>query len=85
MGVCDFCDDYNYGIKQVAGNDDYDYDYGIKQAGNDDYDYDEGRYLFFRLVAQGRRTSSYQRRPGLSPSMQHLVFWPHTPAPGAPG
>jgi len=26
MGVCaDFCDDYNYGIKQVAGNDDYDY------------------------------------------------------------
>jgi len=21
-------------------------------AGNDDYDYDEGRYLFFRLVAQ---------------------------------
>jgi len=30
---------------------------GTKQAGNDDYDYDEGRYLFFRLVAQGRRTS----------------------------
>ena len=55
MGVRDFCDDYDYGIKQVAGNDDY--DYGIKQAGNDDYDYDEGRYqyLFFRLVAQGRR------------------------------
>ena len=57
MGVCDFCDDYDYGIKQVAGNDDY--DYGIKQAGNDDYDYDydEGQYLCFRLVAQGRRTS----------------------------
>jgi len=47
---CDgLCDDYDYGIKQVAGNDDY--DYGIKQAGNDDYDYDEGRYLFFRLFA----------------------------------
>jgi len=55
MGVCDFCDDYNYGIKQVAGNDDS--EYGIKQAGNDDYDYYKGRYLFFRLVAQGRRTS----------------------------
>jgi len=55
MRVCDFCDDYDYGIKQVAGNDDY--DYGIKQAGNDDHDDDEGRYLFFRLVAQGRRTS----------------------------
>ena len=55
MGVCDFCDDYDYGIKQVAGNDGY--DYGITQAGNDDYDYDEGRYLFFRLVAQGRKTS----------------------------
>jgi len=26
-------------------------------AGIDDYDYDKGRYLFFRLVAQGRRTS----------------------------
>jgi len=26
MRVCDFCDDYNYGIKQVAGNDDYDDD-----------------------------------------------------------
>jgi len=41
----------------VAGNDDY--DYGIKQVGNGDYDYDDGRYryLFFRLVAQGRRTS----------------------------
>ena len=48
MGVCDFCDDYDYGIKQVAGNDDY--DYGIKQAGNDDYDYDEGRYLFFSTL-----------------------------------
>ena len=45
MIICDFCDDYNYGIKQVAGNNDY--EYGIKQAGNDDYDYDEGRYLFF--------------------------------------
>ena len=45
VGVCDFCDDYDYGIKQVAGNDDY--DYGIKQAGNDDYDYDEGRFFFF--------------------------------------
>jgi len=45
MGVCDFCDDYNYGIKQVAGNDDF--EYGIKQAGNDDYNYDKGRYLFF--------------------------------------
>jgi len=33
-GVCDFCNDYDYGIKQVAGDDDY--DYGIKQAGNDD-------------------------------------------------
>jgi len=56
VGVCDFCDDYDYGIKQVAGNDDY--DYGIKQAGNNNYYYDEGRYLlFFRLVAQGRRTS----------------------------
>jgi len=57
VGVCDFCDDddYDYGIKQVAGNDDY--DYGIKQAGNEECDYDEGRYLFFRLVAQGRRTS----------------------------
>jgi len=41
MGVCDFCDDYNYGIKQVAGNDDF--EYGIKQAGNDDYNYDKGR------------------------------------------
>jgi len=81
MGVCDFCDDYNYGIKQVVGNNDY--DYGIKQAGNDDYDYDKGRYLFFRLVAQGRRTSSYRRRPGLSPSMQPLVFWPHAGAWGA--
>jgi len=28
MRVCDFCDDYNYGIKQVAGNDDF--EYGIK-------------------------------------------------------
>jgi len=55
MRVCDFCDDYNYGIKQVAGNDGF--EYGIKQAGNDDYNYDEGQYLFFRLVAQGRRTS----------------------------
>jgi len=57
VGVCDF-DDYDYGTKQVAGNND-DYDYGIKQAGSDDYDYDEGRYRFFRLarVAQGRRTS----------------------------
>jgi len=26
-------------------------------AGNNDYNYDEGRYLFFLLVAQGRRTS----------------------------
>jgi len=25
------------------------------EAGNNDYDYDEGRYLFFRLVAQGSR------------------------------
>jgi len=23
MRFCDFCDDYNYGIKQVAGNDDF--------------------------------------------------------------
>jgi len=81
VGVCDLCDDYDYGIKQVAGNDDY--DYGIKQAGNDDYDYDEGRYLFFGLVAQGRRTSSYRRRAERSPSMQHLVFWPHAGAWGA--
>jgi len=66
MRVYDFCDDYNYGIKQVAGNDDYD----------DDYNNNEGRYLFFRLFAQGRRTSSYRRRPGLSNSMQPLVFWP---------
>jgi len=55
MGVCDFCDDYNYSIKQVAGNDDF--EYSIKQAGNDDYNYDKGRYIYFRLVAQGRRTS----------------------------
>jgi len=81
MGICDFCDDYNYGIKQVAGNDDF--EYGIKQAGNDDYNYDKGRYLFFRLVAQGRRTSSYRRRPGFSPSMQPMVFWPHAGAWGA--
>ena len=81
MGVCDFCDDYNYGIKQVAGNDDF--EYGIKQAGNDDYNYDKGRYLFFRLVAQGRSPSSYRRRPGFSPSMQPLVFWPHAGAWGA--
>ena len=39
MGVCDFCDDYDYGIKQVAGN--------------DDYDYDEGRYLFFDSLLKG--------------------------------
>ena len=53
-------------------------------AGNDDYDYDEGRYLFFdSLLNQGRRTSSYRRRPGLSPSMQHLVFWPHAGVWGA--
>jgi len=45
--------------------------------------YDEDRYIFFRLVAQGRRTSWYWRRPGLSPSMQHLVFWPHAGAWGA--
>jgi len=32
-GVLSFRDDYDYGIKQVAGNDDYDDD-------------DEGRYLF---------------------------------------
>jgi len=78
IAVCDFCDDYNYGIKQVAGNDDF--EYGIKQAGNDDYNYDKGRYLFFRLVAQGRRTSSYRRQPGFSPSMQPMVFWPHAGA-----
>jgi len=47
VGVCDFsflffCDDYDYGIRQVAGNDDY-----------DDYNNNEGRYLFFRLFAQG--------------------------------
>jgi len=35
--------DYDYGIRQVAGNDDYD----------DDYNNNEGRYLFFRLFAQG--------------------------------
>ena len=34
--IGDCCDYYNYGIKQVAGNDDF--EYGIKQAGNDDYD-----------------------------------------------
>jgi len=47
VGVCDFflffCDDYDYGIRQVAGNDDYD----------DDYNNNEGRYIFFRLFAQG--------------------------------
>jgi len=70
----------------VAGNDDY--DYGIKQAGNDDYDYDEGRYLFFRLVAQSREKNLLIINTGggrvfLSPSMQHLVFWPHAGAWGA--
>jgi len=49
--VCDFCDDYNYGIKQVAGNDDF--EYGIKQAGNDDYNFDKGRYLFFDSLLKG--------------------------------
>ena len=54
MGVCDFCDDYDYGIKQVAGNDDY--DYGIKQAGNDDYDYDtttRADIVFFDSLLKG--------------------------------
>ena len=53
VGVCDFCDDYDYGIKQLAGNDDYD----------DDYNNNEGRYLFFRLFAQQAATSSKEEPP----------------------
>jgi len=83
MGVCDFCDDYNYGIKQVAGNDDF--EYGIKQAGNDDYNYDKGRYFFFDSLLKGEEPphTAYRRRPGFSPSMQPMVFWPHAGAWGA--
>jgi len=66
VGVCDFCDDYDYGIKQVAGNDDYD----------DDYNNKEDRYLFFRLFAQGEEPPNTGGGRFFSPSMQPLVFWP---------
>jgi len=38
-------------------------------------------FLFEDL--SGRRTSRYRRRPGFSPSMPLLVFWPHASAWGA--
>ena len=38
-------------------------------------------FLFEDL--SGRRTSRYRRRPGFSPSMPLLVFWPHAGAWGA--
>jgi len=68
MGVCDFCDDYDYGIRQVAGNDDYD----------DDYNNNEGRYFFFRLFAQGEEPPNTNTGGGrvLLPRFLSLVFWP---------
>ena len=82
MGVCDFCDDYDYGIKQVAGNDDF--EYGIKQAGNDDYDYDKGRYLFFDSLLKGEEPPN---TGGGRVFLPRCNLWSsgHTPAPGAPG
>ena len=84
MGVCDFCDDYNYGIKQVAGNDDFEYEYGIKQAGNDDYNYDKGRYLFFESLLKGEEPP---HTGGGRVFLPRCNTWSsgHTPAPGAPG
>jgi len=85
MGVCDFCDDYNYGIKQVAGN--VDYDYGIKQAGNDDYDYDKGTradIFFFDSLLKGEEPPN---TGGGRVFLPQCNLWSsgHTPAPGAPG
>jgi len=75
MRVCDFCDDYNYGIKQVAGNDDYD----------DDYNNNEGRYLFsFDFLLKGEEPP---HTGGGRFFLPRCNLWSsgHTPAPGAPG
>jgi len=73
VGVCDFCDDYDYGIKQVAGN--------------DDYDYDEGRYLFFDSLLKGEELEEPPNTGGGRVFLPRCNTWSsgHTPAPGAPG
>ena len=84
MRVCDFYDDNNYGIKQVAGKDDY--EYGIKQAGNDDYNYDKGRYLFFDSLLKGEEPP-HTHTGGGRVFLPRCNLWStgHTPAPGALG
>jgi len=49
-------------------------------AGNDDYDYDEGRYLFFSTRCSREKNLLIPAAAVFSPSMQHLVFWPHAGA-----
>jgi len=52
MGVLSFCDDYDYGIKQVAGNDDDDDDDPMTRA--DIFSFDSFSFsLVFVLKAQG--------------------------------
>jgi len=69
MRVCDFCDDYNYGIKQVAGN--------------DDYNYDKGRYLLFDSLLKGEEPPHTGGGRVFLPRCNPWSSG-HTPAPGAP-
>ena len=57
-----------------------------KKAGrSDDFFLGTTNFLTIFLFEDlsGRRTSRYRRRPGFSPSMPLLVFWPHAGAWGA--
>jgi len=81
MGVRDF-DVSDYGIKQVAGNDDY--DYGIKQAGNDDYTTTtRADIFFFDSLLKGEEPPN---TGGGRVFLPQCSTWSsgHTPAPGAP-
>jgi len=89
MGVCDFCDDYNYGIKQVAGNGDFE---GVKgnphQAGGQRrLQLRQGPIsLFFDSLLKGKGEEPPHTGGGRV-VLPRCNTWSsgHTPAPGAPG